>query len=217
MRVFENCNAIVKGHFVYAKGNSNRGPASALNPRRHGPIYVAKERVYISASHLSALTKMIVNELEKNEIFIDLVAGVSPIASVLAHHVADYLNCYAIAAEKRYDRTVDSEALVLRDSFKEILIPERKVLIVEDVVNTGGSSIELRQLIEGTSGTPVTCVAALWNRNKKTAQDLGVELFFSLCDKQYPVWDAEACPLCKNGVPLNTDFGYGKEFLKLGY
>ena len=43
---------------------------------------------------------------------------------------------------------------------------------------------------------------------------LGVEEFFSLLHYQVPPgWLPEDCPLCQAGVPVNTFYGHGKEFL----
>jgi hypothetical protein len=35
----------------------------------------------------------------------------------------------------------------------------------------------------------------------------------ALLDVALDAWDADACPLCRDGVPINTDVGKGREFL----
>lgn len=222
VEIFKQVGAIVEGHFVYAKG-SKPGDVGPDNPRRHGGAYVAKDEVYPSPDQFSRLAELIANEFLRDHI--DTVVGIGPIANVLAHYVAGSIYrqtsrpCFAIAAEKRPIVKTGhfmGERLVIRPSFQKFIDSTQRVLLVEDIVNSGGSVIELRELVEQLGGEDLAGVAALWSRNGKTAEDLGVEQFFSLCDKQYPAWNREDCELCPD-VPVDIDYGHGSDFLELGY
>ena len=37
--------------------------------------------------------------------------------------------------------------------------------------------------------------------------------FFALVDVKLDSWAEEECPLCAEGVPINTEVGKGREFL----
>ena len=63
------------------------------------------------------------------------------------------------------------------------------------------------------AGGIVVAVAALVNRGAVTAADVGVPALVALLDIALDAWDADACPLCRDGVPVNTDVGKGREFL----
>jgi orotate phosphoribosyltransferase len=56
-------------------------------------------------------------------------------------------------------------------------------------------------------------VAALCNRGGVTAADLDVPALVSLVELSLDSWEAADCPLCRAGVPVNTDVGKGREFL----
>ena len=88
----------------------------------------------------------------------------------------------------------------------------RRVLVVEDIVTTGGS---VRQTVAAvrTAGGQVTMVTALCNRGGVTAADLGVPVFSALVTLSLDSWEAASCPLCRDGVAVNTDVGKGREFL----
>jgi orotate phosphoribosyltransferase len=84
--------------------------------------------------------------------------------------------------------------------------------VVEDVLNTGGS---VRQAVAAVraAGGEVVAVAALCNRGGVTAADLGVPAVVALVELSLDSWDAPACPLCRDGVPIDTRIGKGREFL----
>jgi orotate phosphoribosyltransferase len=91
-------------------------------------------------------------------------------------------------------------------------LPGRKVLIVEDVLTTGGSVRKVIELAKNLKAH-VAGVGALCNRGGITQESLQVPLFFPLLTVDLASWSAEECPLCKKGVPINTQVGKGKEFL----
>jgi orotate phosphoribosyltransferase len=62
------------------------------------------------------------------------------------------------------------------------------------------------------AGAEVVGVSALCNRGGVTAAALGAPALHSLLDVRLDSWPAEACPLCRDGVPVNVDVGKGREF-----
>lgn len=93
------------------------------------------------------------------------------------------------------------------------LIAGKKVLVVEDILTTGGSVKKTVEAVRAIGGE-VAGVAALCNRGGVTAEDIGdVPELFSLVNITLESWEASECPLCAQGVPINTSVGKGKEFL----
>ena len=80
------------------------------------------------------------------------------------------------------------------------LDPGEKVLVVEDVVTTGGSTRETIQVARST-GAHVVGAAAMVDRSSGQAGELGVP-FTALLDIALPTYDPKVCPLCAEGVPL---------------
>ncbi len=85
--------------------------------------------------------------------------------------------------------------------------------MVDDIVNTGHS---IRQTIEAVraAGGEVVAAAALVFVGEIAARDLGVDDFYYLLHYDVPSgWWPDECPLCRDGVPVDTRYGHGKEFL----
>jgi len=75
----------------------------------------------------------------------------------------------------------------------------REVVIVEDIVTTGGSVLEVIECLR-ERGIEVSAVVALVDRSAGKA-DFGVP-FHSLLSMAIPVFDPQDCQLCRDGVPL---------------
>jgi len=107
---------------------------------------------------------------------------------------------------------VDTGKFVIKRGYDK-LVAGKKVLIVEDVLTTGGSVKKVVEAVRAIGGE-VVAVAALCNRGKVTSQMIGdVPELFSLINLDLQMYDETDCPLCQNNIPVNTNVGKGKEFL----
>jgi orotate phosphoribosyltransferase len=113
---------------------------------------------------------------------------------IIGHEVARALGVRALFAERS---TPPNAALTLRRGFS--LAPGERVLVVEDVLTTGGSTRETIEVARA-SGGHVVGAAAIVNRSGGEV-DLGVPLH-ALLDISLPTYDPAACPLCAQGVPV---------------
>jgi orotate phosphoribosyltransferase len=110
---------------------------------------------------------------------------------VIGQEVARALGVRAIFAE-RQDGT-----LTLRRGFT--LSPGEKVLVVEDVVTTGGSTRETIEVARG-AGAQVVAAAAIIDRSGGQ-QQIDVP-FHALATVSLPTYAPESCPLCAAGQPI---------------
>lgn len=212
IEIFERLGALQTGHFGYTSG-------------KHGEAYVAKDLVYPSTPDFTTLAEGIADEFVHE--MVDTVVGIAPIANTLSFLTAFAIEqstlrpCFAIAAEKKAvvdddnKPIVDEEGriqyeIIIRPSFQRFADSTMHVLITEDVVNTGKSVKQLVAVLRKL-GVENISVGCLWNRGGKTAEDLGVNNLFSLCDVQYPAYDPADYKLCQDSVPRNTDFGHFKK------
>ncbi len=79
------------------------------------------------------------------------------------------------------------------------LAPGTKVLIIEDMVTTGGSVREIIQVVKALGGE-VLLVGALADRSGgKVDFDLP---FVHLISYNVEKWDPAQCPLCQQGLPI---------------
>ena len=111
---------------------------------------------------------------------------------VIGHEVGRALGVRAMFAE-RQDGT-----LTLRRGF--MLGEADRVLVVEDVLTTGGSTRETIQVARA-SGAQVVGAASIVNRGGSTRGELGIP-FSALLDFALPTYEPEKCPLCAQGLPV---------------
>ena len=126
-----------------------------------------------------------------------LLAGRAPGAVVapalggvlVAHEVARALGCPGLFTERQ------DGAMTLRRGF--VLEPGEAVVVVEDVITTGGSTREVMDAVTAR-GALVVAVGSLVDRSGG-AVDLGVPRR-SLLELEVPTYAADACPLCAAGT-----------------
>ena len=95
---------------------------------------------------------------------------------------------------------------------QDTFVSGRRVLVVDDVVNTGYSIMKAMQAVREAGGEVVG--AAAWiSRGNVSARDLGVDNYVFLDEVSLPSWPAEGCGLCADGVPVNVTFAHGAEFV----
>jgi orotate phosphoribosyltransferase len=170
----ESAGAILKGHFVLTSG-------------RHSDTYVQCARVLEDPVLTTRLASSIADRLEGREV--DLVAAPAVGGIVIGFAVAQALGTPFVFAER------EGGSMALRRGFA---IPDgARVLVVEDVVTTGGSVAEVIDLVKDAGGE-VVGVASLIDRGGKKAFD---EEFMPLMRLEVASWDAEACDLCAADVP----------------
>jgi orotate phosphoribosyltransferase len=88
-------------------------------------------------------------------------------------------------------------ALSLRRGFS--LSPGERVLVVEDVLTTGGSTRETMDVAR-SAGATVVGAAALVDRSGGTIS-FGVP-YRALVEIALPTYEAARCPLCAQGIPI---------------
>lgn len=172
--LLEDSGALLNGHFRLSSG-------------RHSDLYVQKFRVFERPEATRALGAALA------DLFGDFAAVASPAlgAVVLGFSVALAGGARSIIAER-----VDGE-LKLRRGFT--LGPGERVLVVEDVVTTGGSAREVVELAQEW-GADVVGVGALLDRSEGEVE-LGAPLS-SLLRLEARSWEPDACPLCAAEAPL---------------
>lgn len=112
-----------------------------------------------------------------------------------------------------FDTYINKDALFFTRGY-DAYVKDKRVLIVEDNVTTGGSVMKVVRAVEQAGGN-IVGVCVMVNRSPDTvnATTLGVPLQ-ALSEFNVPTFEASVCPLCKSGVPINTKVGHGKKFLE---
>ena len=190
--ILAEARAIITGsHVVYTSG-------------KHGSAYVNKDAVYPHTARVAELCRYLADAAAPTRP--DVVCGPAMGGIILAQWTGHHLGVPAVYAEKASDA-----GMALRRGY-DALVAGKRVLVVEDILNTGGSVKDAVAAVR-VAGGEVVAVAALVNRGGVTAADVGVPRLVALLDVALDAWDAAACPLCRDGVPVNTQVGKGREFL----
>ena len=176
-RVFRDSGALREGHFVLASG-------------RHTSLYLEKFQVLQHPSETERLCSAIA--MWAGALGVETVAGPTTGGIILAHEVARQLGARAIYAERREG----ASGREFRRGFA--LAPGERVLVVDDIMTTGGSLQETIDAVRAAGGT-VAGAAVLVDRSGGAARlDVPVEALWRL---DIPSYSATECPLCAKGVP----------------
>lgn len=136
----------------------------------------------------------------------------------LAHIVARVLSQYFAPNNRVRDYFAEKEGdgFILKRGFAK-KIAGKNVLVVEDVITSGGSVSDVAKVVREAGGN-VVAMGALCNRSggKVTRETLDVPMLHSLLDLDMPMYPEESCPICKEKGPrsVRTDLGHGEDFLK---
>jgi orotate phosphoribosyltransferase len=174
--LFRRSGALLEGHFRLTSGLHSTG-------------YLQCALVLQHPEHAETLGRAVadrIRHLQPSVVLSPALGGV-----VIGHEVGRALGVRALFAERQ------DGLLTLRRGFA--LSDRDRVVVIEDVVTTGGSTKETMQVAAGAGGQ-VVAAASIVNRSG-SAPDLGVP-YSALLEIALPTFDAAACPLCAQGVPV---------------
>jgi orotate phosphoribosyltransferase len=170
------CGALKRGHFRLSSG-------------LHSDTYVQCSTLLKDPAMAMAAGRAIADAVPGP---VDVVLSPALGAVVIGFTTAAALECQSIFAER-----VDG-AMTLRRGFD--LQPGSNVLLIEDVITTGGSILELARLAE-ESGANVVALACIVQRGELDSQGRDV---ISLARVTAEAYEPAECPLCSKGVPLDA-------------
>lgn len=174
LKLLEHVGAIRQGHFELSSG-------------RHSGTYIQCALVLAHPQHAEQLGRALAN------LFHDIRAGcvVSPAMGglIIGHEVGRALGVRALFVER--DR---SGQMSLRRGFE--LNTGERVLVIEDVWTTGGSTREAMGVVEQEGGIAVAAGAII----DRSAGRLDLEVpSRALLEMDVPSYEPDECPLCRAG------------------
>lgn len=176
LEALKRSEAIRHGHFILTSG-------------RHSDTYVQCARILEDPALTTQLAETAVSRLPEG-LDIDLVAAPAVGGLIIGFAVAQALGVKFIFSER------ESGTMVFRRAFE---VPEgARVLVVEDVVTTGGSVGEVIELVEAAGGTVVGVVSLIDRGGEKKFS----AKFWPLLQLEVESWGAESCGLCADEVPV---------------
>lgn len=201
LETLERVGALIQNsHLVYTSG-------------RHGSAYVNKDAIYPHTQVTSHLCWSMAEHFRDAEVDVVLAPAVGGIilSQWIAHHLTEMSQREVLAVYAEKSGT-EAEFVIKRGYDK--LISGKRVLVVEDILTTGGSVKKVVKLVK-LAGATVVGVAAICNRGGISADQLGaVPELFSLVKISLDSWEEKNCELCAKNIPINTSVGKGAEFVK---
>lgn len=188
LRLFEQCGALMSGHFVLTSG-------------RHSGRYFEKFDVLRWPQHVATLGEELARRATATGIVADVVLGPTTLGIVLAYEVGRRLNLPAAYGEKGPDNT----RVVRRPDH---LTAGMRVLIVDDVLTTGGSIRECLALVASVGATPVG-VGVLVDRSGASI-DFDVPLVSTLT-LVAESWAPDDVPEWLQAIPITRPGSTGKK------
>lgn len=188
LEILKECEALLEGHFLLSSG-------------KHSDRYVQCAKLLMYPEKAEEICKVIKKKLDDANVKVDAVVGPAMGGIVIAYELARALGVRAMFTERENDE------MTLRRGF--FINEGEKVLVVEDVVTTGKSSLETIKVLK-EHGAEVLGIASIVDRtNGKSNIEYPLYPAISLNVNAY---EKEECPLCKEGKIKLVKLGSRKKF-----
>ncbi len=184
---------IKDGHFDYGNGY-------------HGPVYLNPHRMFRQPSLIWRLGQDLIEILPEPIVSAtDVVAGPVMGGALLAHTMAGLLDSrrsLSVPPTSFAPLSLDSGGRLVLRPFYQSVVAGKRVLLADDVRNTGKTFERAKAVVEEAGGTVIATVE-IYDRLEAIVE-LGVPniaLAGYRAPENYP---ASACPLCRSGVPITS-------------
>ena len=184
LKMLEETEAVLHGHFLLTSG-------------LHSPMYVEKFNVLQHPKYTEKLCQEIARRYKDDNI--EIVVGPVTGGILLAHEVGKALGTRAIFTER------ENGKMTFRRGFH--VEPGMRVLVVEDIVTTGGSVKEVMEVVK-EQGAEIVGVGLLVDRSGGKV-DFGVRTE-ALLHLNVETYDPNSCPLCAKGIEFTKRGRTGK-------
>ncbi len=177
LKHFRETSALLEGHFILSSG-------------LHSPKYLQCALALQNPVDAAKFGNAIAENFNGEQF--DSVASPAIGGLIIGFAVARALNVRFIWTER------EKGAMTLRRGFS--VSETERILVVEDVITTGGSTRECIEALE-TRGAKVSGAASIIDRSNGAA-DVGVPRI-ALASLDVPSYKVEDCPMCERGeIPI---------------
>ena len=176
--ILKESGALLEGHFLLSSG-------------KHSNKYVQCAKVLMYPDKAKEVLTPVVEELKKDGLEIDTVLGPAIGGILVSYEVGRQLDVRSIFSER------EENQMTLRRGFS--VEKGEKILITEDVITTGKSSLEAISSVE-PYGVEIVGIVCLVNRSG--LDNLNGIKIYSAADLEIKTFEKDDCPLCKDNVEL---------------
>lgn len=173
--ILVECEALLEGHFLLSSG-------------RHSNRYCQCAKLLQHPDKAAEVLSVVADQVK--DLGVDMLVGPAMGGIIVSYELARQLGKPGIFTERK------DGVMTLTRGFE--VKPGQKVLITEDVVTTGKSTMEVVEVLKGL-GVEVLGVCCIVDRR---AKDSVLTLpVYSACKLEIESYSVEECPLCKEGIP----------------
>lgn len=176
IEMLKDADALLEGHFLLTSG-------------KHSGKYLQCAKILQYPNLSESMCKELVKSFIDDSI--DVVIGPAIGAVTFSYEMARQLHARSIFAER------EEGIMKLRRGFK--IEKGERVLVVEDVITTGGSVKEILNIINDYEGE-VVGIASIVDRTGGEI-DFGIK-YKSLISMKVEAYEQNECPYCKEGIPI---------------
>ena len=188
LNILKKTNALLEGHFVLSSG-------------LHSSKYIQCAKLLSFPNQAEVICKSLANKIKKNFTKIDLILAPAMGGVIIGYEIGKLLKKETIFCERV------NGIFTLRRGFS--IKKNAKVLIIEDVITTGKSSLECVKLIKKAKAKLVG-FASIINRSNRNTLKIKKKIISHL-KIDVPTYNSKNLPLELKNIPITTP---GSRFIK---
>ena len=185
LKLLQETGAMLDGHFLLTSG-------------RHSNVYIEKFRILEDPRALDDVCRAMSETVQNQNV--ELVLGAAIGGILIAGGVGRYLDVKHIFSER-----VDGK-MELRRGFS--ITKGQRIIIVEDIITTGGSVFELIQLAKDYEAEIVHVVNLVDRSSREVNFEVPTTALLTIPSEN---WEPEDCPLCQKEVAITQRGRTGKQ------
>ena len=188
LNILKKTNALLEGHFVLSSG-------------LHSTKYIQCAKLLSFPNKAEKICKSLANKIKKNFKRIDLILSPAMGGIIIGYEIGKLLKKETIFCERVKGK------FILRRGFS--IKKNSKVLVIEDVITTGKSSLECVKLINKAKAKLVGFATIIDRSNKKSLRIKNK--IISHLKIEVPTYKKNQLPLSLKSIPISTP---GSRFIK---
>jgi orotate phosphoribosyltransferase len=200
LKEIESLGVVINGHFIGTSG-------------KHLSVYIAKNNILPHTGLTSRISERFASKASQwnPDIVVAPATGGIALSQWTANHMSVLLKREVLSI---YTEQVDGVHSLTKRGY-DAFVKGKKVVVLEDVVNTGKSIKEVVDAVRHAGGDVVGAMS-IFNRNKTddvVSEMLGTE-YSSLFLMPLDSYEEDGVPEDLRKIAINTEYGHGAKYLK---